>query len=108
MQSDQLSRFREALTTHEDAIESGRRLREIVLRDGVEGEQLKTSPRGTPKDAVNTDLLRYKALTISSRIPFDNLSGEVCHQHVAALWTKGHELNEWLDRFVGPSLQTRM
>ncbi len=104
MAGDQLERYRAALVTGEDSLELGAALRAIVEREGVEGERLKTAPRGIAKDAPNLDLLRFKSLTISGLAPFDELGRERCLAHAAGVWRRGEALNVWLDAHVGRSV----
>jgi uncharacterized protein (TIGR02453 family) len=103
MASDQLERYRLSLSTHEDAVTLGEDLRNIVARDGVNGETLKTAPRGVPRDAVNIVLLRYKSLVIMETIPLDEADRDAAYKHAASTWRKGKPLNDWLASNVGLS-----
>ena len=107
MAKDQLERFRSALNEGDDFLKLGAELREIVERDGVDGEALKTAPRGISKDAPNLDLMRYKSLTIGATIPFEEAHHEGALAHVRSVWKKGEPLNEWLGNHVGQSLLER-
>jgi uncharacterized protein (TIGR02453 family) len=106
MARDQLERFRSAI----DGPATGAELVEIVAgleRDGYAigaiGE-LKTAPRGYPRDHPRIELLRRKGLMASRSWPparWMRSSGLV--DRVRAAWTGAGEMNAWLDTHVGPS-----
>lgn len=105
MATDQLERFRAAVD--DDA--SGERLTQLVsalpktYRVGAIAE-LKTAPRGYPRDHPRIDLLRRKGLMVS--LDF----GAPAWLHTSAVpgrirktWRASEEVNAWLDQHVGPS-----
>jgi uncharacterized protein (TIGR02453 family) len=103
MAADQLARFRASLTTDEEAAANAEALRLIVHRDNVQGEQLKTVPRGIPRDHPNADLLSKKSLHIFARLNEDLSNREAVLAFTAKTWRSGDPLNEWLAKNVGPT-----
>ncbi len=105
---DQLTRFRQALTTDQHALENGASLREIlaeVSRAGLEvdGAPLKSLPRGVAKDAPNTDLVRFRSLTASAFLEPERMNDASVVGWVTERWTTALPMNAWLDTHVGPS-----
>jgi uncharacterized protein (TIGR02453 family) len=102
---DQLERLREAVT--DDA--AGPSLAEIVAAiEGqgidVEGESLRTAPRGYPRDHPPIELLRLKSLVAGRRLPAEGgIDREAALAHVAGTWRAAEPLNAWLDEHVGAS-----
>jgi uncharacterized protein (TIGR02453 family) len=105
MMRDQLERFREAV----DAPHTGEEIAGIVAglsrryRLGAIGE-LKTAPRGYPKDHPRIELLRRKGLMMS----YDFGAPKWLHTKRAAdkvreVWLAAAPMNAWLDAHVGPS-----
>jgi uncharacterized protein (TIGR02453 family) len=109
MEADQLERFRRTLTG-EMAEEWGRELQNILetLESAgylVDGDRLKTMPRGIAKDAANGDLLRWKSLTMRAQLPIEEaLHFQKACNFISSTWKAGRDLSAWLDRHVGPSL----
>jgi uncharacterized protein (TIGR02453 family) len=105
MASDQVTRFRDAV---DDETLAGQ-LRDVmatVQEAGhvIQGEQLKTRPRGYPADHPRLDLLRYKTLTAwHEYAPEPWLHTEQAADVVAATWRDMAPLNAWLERNVGAS-----
>jgi uncharacterized protein (TIGR02453 family) len=102
---DQLERFREAVAG--DA--AGPSLAEIVASiEGqgidVEGESLRTAPRGYPRDHPRIELLRLKSVVAGSRLSGEGgIDREAALAHVAGTWRAAEPLNAWLDDHVGAS-----
>lgn len=106
MAKDQLARFRSAV----DAESTGAELEAIVAdlsrrryRIGAIDE-LKTAPRGYPKDHPRIALIRRKGLMASK----DFGSPRWLHTHQAvdrirSTWEGAAAMNAWLDAHVGPS-----
>jgi uncharacterized protein (TIGR02453 family) len=100
---DQVERYRQAV----DAEPSGRVLAELVsglAADGlaIEGEQIKTRPRGIPADHPRIELLRYRSLTASLRWP----PGPQLYEREALglvrdAWRQLVPLCDWLNVHVG-------
>lgn len=109
MAPDQIARYRVAV----DDARRGSALVEIVesVRDAgfvVDGEALKTRPRGYDADHPRIELLRQKALVgwIDAGAP-DWLHTPSAAVRVAEAWRELAPLKGWLDDHVGPSDQPR-
>lgn len=106
MASDQLARFRAAV----DADATGREIAGLVAdatrrryRIGAIDE-LKTAPRGFPKDHPRIELLRRKGLIAMKEFgapAWIHTAGAV--KRVRDTWAGVAELSAWLDAHVGPS-----
>jgi len=102
--SSQVDRYRKAV----DEEPTGARLAATVskLRDAgfdIEGEQLKTKPRGYDADHPRIDLLRFKSLMALKRFGGpDWLATPAAADHVRETWRRLVPLNEWILRNVGP------
>jgi uncharacterized protein (TIGR02453 family) len=105
MARDQLERFRAAV----DSEAAGEELRTVVgaaERAGldVEGAELRTAPRGYPKDHPRIELLRRKAIVAGRRLPAGRGIGrDEALEHVSGTWRAAAPINAWLDANVGPS-----
>jgi uncharacterized protein (TIGR02453 family) len=106
MATDQLERFRAKV----DAEGTGNELVAIcdeVRRAGLSLtaiDQLKTAPRGYPKDHPRIDLLRRKGLVCGREYPVAAwMHTKAAVGKVRAVWQAGAALDAWLDRHVGPS-----
>ncbi len=103
--SDQVERFRAAVAENR----SGRSLVRILDKLSgqgyeIEGEKLKTRPRGYDAEHPRIDLLRHRTLT-AHRVfaPEPWLHTPECLDRVVGCWRDLGPLNEWLHRHVGPS-----
>lgn len=100
----QLARFRSAV----DAESSGQELQEIVDAVGaagfeVEGESLKTVPRGFDKEHPRAELLKHKSLTAGMDLGQPGwLSGPEAIDEVAGRWNELRPLVEWIGRYAAP------
>ena len=105
MMRDQLERFRDAV----DSPNTGEEIAGIVAglskhyRIGAIDE-LKTAPKGYPKDHPRIDLLRRKGLMLS----IDFGAPKWLHTKQAAtklrqVWRAAEPMNAWLDAHVGPT-----
>jgi uncharacterized protein (TIGR02453 family) len=106
---DQVERYRAAV----DAAGTGSRLVSIVaeLRAGgfeIDGDQLKTRPRGYPPDHPRLDLLRYRSLT-ADRLwaPEPWLHTPQALDRVRDTWRALMPLCAWVSEHVGPSVAAR-
>jgi uncharacterized protein (TIGR02453 family) len=105
MARDQLERFRAAVADDR----SGPALAAAVAaaQDGgleLEGERLRTAPRGYPREHPRIELLRRKALIAGRALPGEGGIGrDAALEHVAGAWRAAAPLNGWLDEHVGPS-----
>lgn len=100
----QLTRFRNSV----DATGTGESLQQIignVVGAGftVEGEQLKTVPRGFPRDHPRAELLKYKSLSAGQELGEPEwLSTPAAADEVARLWEQLRPLVEWVGRHAAP------
>jgi len=104
MSPDQLDRYRAAVA----ADGSGKRLENLVgsLRAaGIEvngSDELKTAPRGYPKDHPRVELLRYKGIVAMMSWPADSwISTPEVKSRVVNLFLAGAPLIDWLISNVG-------
>lgn len=100
----QLARYRTAV----DAPVSGEALERIVdavAASGfsVDGEKLKTVPRGFPKDHPRAELLKHKTLSASAMLGSpDWLDTPGAQQEVSARWEQLRPLVDWVIRYAAP------
>jgi uncharacterized protein (TIGR02453 family) len=100
----QLSRYRAAV----DASVSGKALQAItaeLLAAGftIEGQTLKTVPRGFPKDHPRPDLLKHKTLSASMALGSpDWLETAEARDHIASYWEQLRPLIDWAIRYAAP------
>jgi uncharacterized protein (TIGR02453 family) len=106
MAPDQLERYRRAV----DQDATGRELSEIVEAGRSKGiditghEQLKTAPKGYPKNHPRIELLRAKGLVAWREWPAGAWLGTAkAKDRVVEFLTASRPLVEWLHRRVGPS-----
>ncbi|GAA1391328.1 DUF2461 domain-containing protein [Luteococcus peritonei] len=105
MAGDQLSRFRSAVANDATGVQLEAILRELVEAGYVvEGEQLKTRPRGVDPDAPRMDLLRRKALSLNLRLGEPGwTSTPEAAEYVNDGWDELRDLVDWLETYVGNS-----
>ncbi len=108
MMPDQLARFRAAVATEK----SGKKLRTVIATVTKEGlnvhamEELKTAPKGYPKEHPRIELLRMKGLVASrSWEPAGWLSTAAAKKRVVDVLRGTKPLLAWLEANVGPSTQ---
>lgn len=100
----QVARFRSAV----DAPSSGEVLQAIVhdveaAGFAVEGERLKTVPRGFDKDHPRAELLKHKSLTAGANLGQPGwLAGPGAAAEVARRWEQLRPLVEWIGRYAPP------
>ncbi len=106
MAKDQLQRFRAAV----DADATGAEVAEIAAAMTRKGyaigamDELKTAPRGYPKDHPRIDLLRRKGLMASRQYAVSSWMGtRKAAAKVRETWVGAAPLCGWLDAHVGPS-----
>ncbi len=101
---EQLARFRTAV----DAAASGEALQAIVADVAgagfsVEGEALKTVPRGFARDHPRADLLKYKSLYASTAAGrADWVGTPAAAGEVARRWEQLRPLMDWIGRHTSP------
>ncbi|MGF1599976.1 MAG: DUF2461 domain-containing protein [Acidimicrobiales bacterium] len=105
MARDQLERFREAV----DADDTGPEISAVVealartYRIGAIDE-LRTAPRGYPRDHPRVELLRRKGLMASKEFGAPAwIHTRKVVSRVRAMWSDVAPMNAWLDAHVGPS-----
>ncbi|MFC8039005.1 DUF2461 domain-containing protein [Paenarthrobacter sp. NPDC057355] len=100
----QLARYRAAV----DAPESGLELQKItdaVAEAGftIEGEKLKTVPRGFDKDHPRAELLKHKSLSAGVEVGQPGwLSTAAAKDEIAARWEVLRPLVEWVSEHAAP------
>ncbi|MFK0039269.1 DUF2461 domain-containing protein [Paenarthrobacter sp. NPDC090517] len=100
----QLARFRAAV----DAPDSGLALAEIVdavaaAGFAIEGEKLKTVPRGFDKDHPRAELLKHKSLSASVEVGQPEwLSTPTARDEIADRWEVLRPLVEWVGEHAAP------
>ncbi|HZB01088.1 MAG TPA: DUF2461 domain-containing protein [Actinomycetota bacterium] len=106
MAPDQLERYRAAV----DDERSGSALTDVVARARKQGvdvtgrDQLKTAPRGHPKDHPRIDLLRYKGLVAWQEWPGAAWLGTArAKDRVVAFFERARPVAAWLQEHVGSS-----
>ena len=103
--ADQIERYRTAV----DADRTGKRLQQIVseLRDAgleIDGDALKTRPKGYPADHPRIELLRYRSLYAERSWPPEPwVHTPAAADRVREAWTGARPLVEWITDHVGPS-----
>lgn len=105
MAPDQITRYRDAVDddTSGAALEAEvDRLRSVDVT--VDGDALKTKPRGYSADHPRIELLRFRSLAGWRELGApDWLGTPAAVDHVAEVWRELGPLREWLDRYVGSS-----
>jgi uncharacterized protein (TIGR02453 family) len=106
MATDQLARFRDAIdddTTGSELAALVAKLRKSGYTTGA-FEELKTAPRGYPKDHPRVELLRGKGLFASRTFePAPWMGKAALKAKVLGVWTAIEPMCAWLDANVGPS-----
>jgi len=104
--ADQLDRFRRAIADDH----SGSELSAIVASareagmDVAAHDELKTAPKGYPKDHPRIELLRYKGLITWQQWPVGAWLGTAkAKDRVVTFLRASQPINAWLDACVGPS-----
>lgn len=103
---DQLERFRAAVDDDAagDALGAAVAAAEDAGLD-VEGQSLRTAPRGYPRDHPRIALLRRRALIAGGRLGpgAGGIERHAALAHVGATWRAARPLTAWLDEHVGPT-----
>lgn len=100
----QLARYRNSV----DAAGTGELLQQIIgtvtgAGFRVEGERLKTVPRGFPRDHPRAELLKHKSLSASVELQQPEwLSSPSATEEVARRWEQLRPLVEWVARHAAP------
>lgn len=105
MERDQLARYREAVASDEPGAEL-ERLAAAARKAGLEvsaHDELKTAPKGYPKDHPRIELLRYKGLITWKSWPVEPWLGTAkAKQRIVQFYDQSRPLLDWLDSHVGP------
>jgi uncharacterized protein (TIGR02453 family) len=109
MASDQVARLRTAIDDDRRGDDLARRL--AALEEAgfvVDGDRLKSRPRGVAPDHPRLDLLRFRSLYAWRSWPPDDVLHEpAVLERVAGAWRALRPLTDWLADHVGPSEQPR-
>ncbi|MBM7775697.1 uncharacterized protein (TIGR02453 family) [Actinokineospora baliensis] len=105
MESDQLARYRAAVAEeiHGDPL---RAILAKLERAGwtINGDRLRTTPRGYAKDHPRLDLLQYRSVyAVRVWPPDDTLHEPGCLTRVRTAWRQLRAFNEWASDHVGLS-----
>ncbi len=107
---DQLDRFRRAIADER----TGAELVELVAATRANGlevtahEELKTAPKGYPKDHPRIELLRMKGMTTWKQWPPAKWMGTAkAKDRIVEVLRGARPINAWLDRHVGPTTMSR-
>ena len=102
--SEQIARYRTTLDTRDDRARELRKALGRLTKRGydVDGEQLKTTPRGFTADHPHIDLLRHKSLTVGRNLGCpDWLETRRTLDEVRTSWREMRPLVDWLAATVG-------
>jgi uncharacterized protein (TIGR02453 family) len=106
MAKDQLERFREAVAS-DDTGPAVERVTAALAKQGYSIgaiDELKSAPRGYPKDHPRIELLKRKGLMASRQFPVAKwMSTKQAAGKIRTTWDGARPLCEWLDANVGPS-----
>lgn len=105
MAGDQLSRYRSAVANPATGVQLEAILRELRQAGyAVEGERLKTRPRGVDADAPRLELLRHKSLSVNLQLGEPEwMTTPEAAEYVVDGWDELRELVEWFATWVGNS-----
>jgi uncharacterized protein (TIGR02453 family) len=106
MAKDQLERFRAAVDADHTGAEIAGIVAELVKKGYSIGaiDELKTAPRGYPKDHPRIELIRRKGLMASMDFGAPKwIHTAKAASKIRSVWEGAGEMNAWLDAHVGPS-----
>ena len=106
MAKDQLERFRAAVVAEHTGAEIAEIVADLQRRKYGIGaiDELKTAPRGYPKDHPRIELLRRKGLMMSKDFGAPKwIHTKQAASKIRAVWADAEAMNAWLDAHVGPS-----
>jgi uncharacterized protein (TIGR02453 family) len=102
VEPDQLERFRAAVADDETGPVLERALAKARL--DVAGAELKTAPRGYPRDHPRIELLRRKQLIVGRSLPGEGgIAREPALKLARGVRTASAPIVAWLDQHVGPT-----
>jgi uncharacterized protein (TIGR02453 family) len=105
MEPDRLARYREAVAAESTGEELRKILTEVTRkRITVSGhDELKTTPRGYPRDHPRADLLRYKGLVAWQEWPVAAWLGTAAAKNRIVTFLRASQpINDWLGAHVRP------
>jgi uncharacterized protein (TIGR02453 family) len=105
MARDQLERFREAVVDDRTGPELGEAV-DAARRAGldIDGESLRTAPRGYTRDHPRIELLRLKSLVAGRALAAgDGIDRDAALRHVGGSWRAATPVTAWLEAHVGES-----
>ena len=95
-----LSAIRDGIS--KDSLELRRILKTLEKKNlSLQGEKLKTAPRGFSRDHKDIDLLRYKNFFVIHHFTNEEVLNKDFILNIASVCKKMYPLNEWLNGFVG-------
>jgi len=106
MAKDQLERFRAAVAAEATGAEIAGIVARLAKRGYTVGaiDELKTAPRGYPKDHPRIELIRRKGLMVSQDFGAPAwLHTKQVASKIRRTWDGATEMTTWLDAHVGPS-----
>jgi uncharacterized protein (TIGR02453 family) len=107
MAADQLARYRQAVVDEHAGAALEAALHQVQAEKlRIEGDALKTAPRGYPRDHPRVELLRRKSVAaMRSFPPAGWLHTAAAARRITGVWRAGRPMNDWLARHVGPSTE---
>jgi uncharacterized protein (TIGR02453 family) len=107
MADDQLARYRRAVADDRAGAALEGALVDVRGHQvSIEGEALKTAPRGYPRHHPRVALLRHKGLAAMRPYPPAAwLATPAAASRITDVWRAARPMNEWLARHVGPSTE---
>lgn len=106
MAKDQLQRFRAAVAADNTGAEIEAIVAGLTKQRFTIGaiSELKTAPRGYPKDHPRIELIRRKGLMMSKDFGIPKwVHTKQAVSKIRGVWETAGEMNAWLDTHVGPS-----
>ena len=106
MAKDQLDRFRRAVDADHTGTELAAIVADLARQRYTIGaiDELKTAPRGYPKDHPRIELIRRKGLMMSKDFGAPKwIHTKQAAARICGVWEVAAPMNAWLDTHVGPS-----
>jgi uncharacterized protein (TIGR02453 family) len=105
MATDQLDRYRQAVDDDGTGVALADAVAAVEGRGlAIEGHELKTAPRGYPRDHPRVDLLRRKSIAALASFGRPRwLATPAAADRITGAWRDAAPLTAWLDGHVGPT-----